>query len=160
MLTLASTVVPLCHLLFAEAVKPPSFRTQFLGCFKCAKQETVFPYFTHLSIQNTKCLVQKYAILDTLCGTASWTIFSMSLSDYYLPFLRVPQANWPPWTSQYRSSHVLKAATPRGWTKTKQTNRWVGMGPPTVNHLWLGMEAALLILFSHSAMKFLYSVKH
>lgn len=71
-------------------------------------------------------------------------------------FFSFPQANWPPQTSQYRSSCILGPAAP--WGLAKQTNCWAGMGPPMVHHLLLGMVAALLIVFSSAewdrAMKF------
>lgn len=82
----------------------------------------------------------------------SWLLFSIPL---------LPKANWPPQTSQYTSSCILRPATPRGFTE--QTNCWDGMSPPMVHHLSLGMEAVLLILLSHTesngAMKF-YIVLH
>lgn len=69
-------------------------------------------------------------------------------ADYYFPYLPFPQANWPPQTSQYIHSCILRTATP--WGFTKQTNRWAGMGPPMVHHLLLGMKVVLLILSSHT----------
>lgn len=69
-------------------------------------------------------------------------------ADYYFPYLPSPQANWPPQTSQYTRSCILRPATP--WGVTKQTNRWAAMGPPMVHHLLLGMEVVLLSLLSHT----------
>lgn len=87
------------------------------------------------------------------CDRAPCTIFIES-NWFLFSIPCFPQAKWPLQTSQYWSVCVFEPATPWGLTKTKQTNRWAGMGPPTVHHLSLGMEAVLLILFSHSAMKF------
>lgn len=111
---------------------------------------TMFPYSAS---ENTKVFstqernLQHTARLSTVSSLRA----SRTSSCHSSVFAGQTDLHGPPNIEAPMSAKQLK---PRGWTKTKQTNRWAGMSPPTVRHLCLGMEPALLTLLSHSAMKF------